>query len=93
MLLATQEEFEGLVKTPLTELNSNDAFVLLRGGLSLENELLVLKTLDGIARVRLAAFANCYSENVKALRGDALEMFSNERNAVVMVGAKRMSDA
>ena len=92
MLLATQEEFEGLVKTPLTELNSNDAFVLLRG-LSLENELLVLKTLDGIARVRLAAFANCYSENVKALRGDALEMFSNERNAVVMVGAERMSDA
>ena len=70
-----------------------DAFVLLRGGLSLENELLVLKTLDGIARVRLAAFANCYSENVKALRGDALEMFSNERNAVVMVGAERMSDA
>lgn len=93
MLLATPEEFEGLVKTPLTEVNSNDAFVMLRGGLSLENELLVLKTLDGIARVRLAAFASCYSENVKELRGDTLEMFSNERNAVVMVGEGAVSEA
>lgn len=92
MLLATPEEFTGLVKTPLTEVNSNDAFVMLRGGLSLENELLVLKTLDGIARVRLAAFAKCYGENVKELRGDALQMFSNERNAVVMVGEEAFSE-
>ena len=64
---------------------NSDLFAVLRGALSIENELMVLRTLALISRVRLAAYKDDYQTNVKTLRGDNLEMFSNERNAVVLV--------
>lgn len=88
MLLATPEEYSLLVNTPLEDINNRDIFTLLRGGLSISNEYLILKTLAEISRVRLAAYAHSYQENVADLRDHRLAMFSNERNAIVMVEKK-----
>lgn len=85
VLLASSEEYLTLVNTPLEDISNKDIFTLLRGGLSLSNEYLALETLANIARVRLAAYAHSYQENVAELRDQHLAMFSNERNAIVMV--------
>ena len=66
--------------------SKNDVFQLLRGAISISNELNVLRTLAMISRVRLAAYKDDYMTNMEVLRGEEMQMFSNERNAVVMVG-------
>ena len=92
VLLATSEEYFSLVNTPLEDISNRDIFTLLRGGLSASNEYFVLKTLADISRVRLAAYAHSYQENVAELRDHHLAMFSNERNAIVMVEKRGRND-
>ena len=92
VLLATSEEYFNLVNIPLEGVTNKDIFTLLRGGLSVSNEYFVLKTLADISRVRLAAYAHSYQENVGELRDHHLAMFSNERNAIVMVEKRDRND-
>lgn len=92
VLLATSEEYFNLVNIPLEGITNKDIFTLLRGGLSVSNEYFVLKTLADISRVRLAAYAHSYQENVAELRDNHLAMFSNERNAIVMVEKRNRND-
>ena len=92
MLLASPEQFDALERT-LPLYSTKDAFLELRGALSLENEFLVLKALVQIARVRLAAFENSYLTNVAILKDEEVPMFTNYRNSVVLVGAGRGREA
>ena len=92
MLLASPEQFDVLERT-LPLYSTKDAFLELRGALSLENEFLVLKALAQIARVRLAAFENSYLTNVAILKDEEVPMFTNYRNSVVLVGAGRGREA
>ena len=86
MLLASDKLYNDLKESYKRVGTNSDLFAVLRGALSIENELMVLRTLAMIARVRLAAYKDDYVTNVNTLRGDDLKMFSNERNAVVLVG-------
>ena len=87
MLLASPEQFDALERT-LPLYSTKDAFLELRGALSLENEFLAQ-----IARVRLAAFENSYLTNVAILKDEEVPMFTNYRNSVVLVGAGRGREA
>ena len=85
MLLASDKLYNDLKESYKRVGANSDLFAVLRGALSIENELMVLRTLAMISRVRLAAYKDDYVTNVNTLRGDDLKMFSNERNAVVLV--------
>lgn len=85
VLFATSEQFDSL-ESKLPFYSTKDAFLELRGTLSLENEFLVLKALAQIARVRLASFENSYLKNVEILKDEEVPMFTNYRNSVVLVG-------
>ena len=94
MLLASPEQFDALERT-LPLYSTKDAFLELRGALSLENEFLVLKALaQGVVKSqRLAAFENSYLTNVAILKDEEVPMFTNYRNSVVLVGAGRGREA
>lgn len=84
VLFATSEQFDAL-ESKLPLYSTKDAFLELRGALSLENEFLVLKALAQIARVRLASFENSYLKNVEILKDEEVPMFTNYRNSIVLV--------
>ena len=72
MLFATQPQFDALERA-LPLYSTKDAFLELRGALSLQNEFLVLKALSQIARIRLATYKNSYSKNVEILKDEEVE--------------------
>ena len=86
VLFATQQQFDAL-ESKLPLYSTKDAFLELRGALSLQNEFLVLKALAQIARIRLASYKNSYSKNVEILKDEEVPMFTNYRNSIVLVGA------
>ena len=92
VLFATQPQFDALERA-LPLYATKDAFLELRGALSLQNEFLVLKALSQIARIRLATYRNSYSKNVEILKDEEVPMFTNYRNCVVLVGVARRREA
>jgi hypothetical protein len=82
LFLFTAEEFDLLFPEGG---NCPDIFLSLRNAYSVANEYLVLKTLSLIARIRLASYEHSLKENVRILQDEKVPMFTNYRNAIVLV--------